>query len=163
MTAIDVVEFEINNERYALDIGLTREIVEMVQITPVPRAPPHIAGIINLRGEITNIINLNSILGLPVGTEEDLEEHKIIVLVPDAAEGSIVGIIVDAVHSVLQVSEKEIEAVTGGLSNEAYVKGIIKIDEKESESMEAEKGKHKRLIIWLDIARLLQDLLASTR
>ena len=64
MTVIDIVEFEINNERYALDIGLTREIVEMIPITPVPRAPPYIAGIINLRGEITNIINLNNILGI---------------------------------------------------------------------------------------------------
>ncbi|MBP5475287.1 MAG: chemotaxis protein CheW, partial [Methanomicrobium sp.] len=65
MTVIDIVEFEIGSERYALDITLTREIVEMVPITPVPRAPAHIAGIINLRGEITNIINLNKILDLP--------------------------------------------------------------------------------------------------
>ncbi|MBN1432688.1 MAG: purine-binding chemotaxis protein CheW [Methanomicrobiaceae archaeon] len=163
MTAIDVVEFEINNEHYALDIGLTREIVEMVQITPVPRAPAHIAGIINLRGEITNIINLNNILGLPEKDGKDIEEHKIIVLVPDAAEGSIVGIIVDAVHSVLQISEKDIEQIDGGLSNEAYVKGIIKIDEKDSENQESDKGERKRLIIWLDISQLLQDLLASTR
>lgn len=46
MTVIDIVEFEIGSERYALDITLTREIVEMVPITPVPRAPAHIAGII---------------------------------------------------------------------------------------------------------------------
>jgi len=163
MTVIDVVEFEINNERYALDIGLTREIVDMVQITPVPRAPPHIAGIINLRGEITNIINLNSILGLNEKIKEDLEEHKIIVLVPEAADGSIVGIIVDAVHSVLQIQDKDIEAVGGGLSNEAYVKGIIKIEDKDSETQEDEKGRQKRLIIWLDIAQLLQDLLASSK
>lgn len=163
MTTIDVVEFEINNERYALDIGLTREIVEMVRITPVPRAPPHIAGIINLRGEITNIINLNNILGLAEKSAEDMEEHKIIVLVPEAAEGSIVGIIVDAVHSVLQISDKDIEEAGGGLSNEAYVKGIIKIEEKDTEIQDSEKEKHKRLIIWLDIAQLLQDLLASSR
>lgn len=162
MTVIDVVEFEINNERYALDIGLTREIVEMVQITPVPRAPPHIAGIINLRGEITNIINLNYILGLPEKDDIEKEEHKIIVLVPDAAEGSIVGIIVDAVHSVLQVSDNEIENISGGLTNEAYVKGVIKID-KDNEGQESTKGDQKRLIIWLDVAQLLQDILASTR
>lgn len=163
MTIIDIVEFEINNERYALDIALTREIVEMVQITPVPRAPPHIVGIINLRGEITNIINLDSILGLPEKDNENIDEHKIIVLVPEAAEGSIVGIIVDAVHSVLQIQEKDVEQVSGGLSDEAYVKGIIKIDDTESEIQDTEKGSQKRLIIWLDIAQLLQDLLASTR
>ena len=127
MSLIDVVEFEICNEHYALDISLTREIVEMVPITPVPRAPPHIAGIINLRGEITNIINLNQILNLKENAER--ETQKIIVLVPDAAEGSNTGIIVDDVHAVLQISEDEIEPMKGSLSSEAYVKGIIKIKE----------------------------------
>jgi len=73
MSLIDVVEFEICNEHYALDISLTREIVEMVPITPVPRAPPHIAGIINLRGEITNIINLNQILNLKENAERETQ------------------------------------------------------------------------------------------
>ena len=163
MTVIDIVEFEINNERYALDIGLTREIVEMVRITPVPRAPPYIAGIINLRGEITNIINLNNILDLPEKSAEDIKEHKIIVLVPEAAEGSIIGIIVDAVHSVLQIPDRDIEKANDSLSGEAYVKGIIKIEEKETENHELDKEKQKRLVIWLDINQLLQDLLASAR
>ncbi len=47
---IDVVEFELGGERYALDINLAREIVEMIPITPIPRAPPFISGVINLRG-----------------------------------------------------------------------------------------------------------------
>ena len=104
MTVIDIVEFEIGSERYALDITLTREIVEMVPITPVPRAPAHIAGIINLRGEITNIINLNKILDLPETSNKNREDQKIIVLVPEAAEGSNTGIIVDDVHAALQIN-----------------------------------------------------------
>ncbi|MDD3406627.1 MAG: chemotaxis protein CheW [Methanomicrobium sp.] len=157
MSVIDVVEFEIGNERYALDINLTREIVEMVPITPVPRAPLHIAGIINLRGEITNIINLNKILDLP--EKEDREEQKIIVLVPEAADGSNTGIIVDDVHAVLQITDTEIEDMKGPLSTEAYVKGIIKIGDRES----SEGGEKKRLIVWLDVGQIFQDILASTK
>ncbi|MBP2133419.1 purine-binding chemotaxis protein CheW [Methanomicrobium sp. W14] len=157
MAVIDVVEFEICNERYALDISLTREIVEMVPITPVPRAPEHIAGIINLRGEITNIINLNKILGLPEKAQR--EDQKIIVLVPEAAEGSNTGIIVDDVHAVLQISEEEIEDMKGPLSSEAYVKGIIKIGDKEA----SESGDKKRLIVWLDVGKVLSDILALTK
>ena len=157
MAVIDVVEFDINNERYALDITLTREIVEMVPITPVPRAQAHIAGIINLRGEITNIINLNQILGLP--DKADRKDQKIIVLVPDAAEGSNTGIIVDEVHAVLQISENEIESIKGPLSGEAYVKGIIKIGDKEA----SESADEKRLIVWIDVGQILQDILASTK
>ncbi|MDD3976729.1 chemotaxis protein CheW [Methanomicrobium antiquum] len=155
MSLIDVVEFEICNEHYALDISLTREIVEMVPITPVPRAPPHIAGIINLRGEITNIINLNQILNLKENAER--ETQKIIVLVPDAAEGSNTGIIVDDVHAVLQISEDEIEPMKGSLSSEAYVKGIIKIKEM------ADGEEKKKLILWLDVGKVLTDMLAAAK
>jgi len=53
---VDIVEFVLGGERYALDIQLAREIVEMIPITPIPRAPSYISGVINLRGEITNIL-----------------------------------------------------------------------------------------------------------
>ena len=55
----------------------------MIPITPIPRSPAYISGVINLRGEITNIMNLNTLLGLP--GEKARENQKIIVLVPDAA------------------------------------------------------------------------------
>jgi purine-binding chemotaxis protein CheW len=121
----DVVQFEIGGVQYALDINIAREIVEMMPITPVPRAPEHIAGIINLRGEITNILNLNYLMGLPPGKE--VENRKIIVLVSEAANGSNVGLIVDDVQSVLQVAEEDIDQMDEAMSREAYVKGIIKI------------------------------------
>ncbi|ADN36377.1 CheW protein [Methanolacinia petrolearia DSM 11571] len=145
----DIVQFEIGGVQYALDINIAREIVEMMPITPVPRAPEHIAGIINLRGEITNILNLNYLMGLPAG--EEVENRKIIVLVPEAADGSNVGLIVDDVQSVLQVSEEDIDQMDEAMSREAYVKGIIKIGKDSSEN--------KDLIIWIDIAKILADTL----
>jgi purine-binding chemotaxis protein CheW len=151
-STIDVVEFELGGERYALDIQLAREIVEMIQITPIPRAPPFISGVINLRGEITNIMNLNTLLGLP--NQEIRDNQKIIVLVPDAASGSNVGIIVDDVISVLQVVEADIEHMGEGLGSEfsSFVKGIIKLKREESEK------KDKDLIIWIDMQKVLQDV-----
>ena len=145
----DVVQFGIGGVQYALDINIAREIVEMMPITPVPRAPEHIAGIINLRGEITNILNLNYLMGLPPGSE--VENRKIIVLVPEAANGSNVGLIVDDVQSVLQVSEEDIDQMDEAMSREAYVKGIIKIGKEDSEN--------KNLVIWIDIAKILSDTL----
>ena len=148
----DIVQFEISGVQYALDINIAREIVEMMPITPVPRAPEHIAGIINLRGEITNILNLNYLMGLPPG--EEVENRKIIVLVPEAANGSNVGLIVDDVQSVLQVSEEDIDQMDEAMSREAYVKGIIKIGKDSSEN--------KDLIIWIDIAKILADTLKES-
>jgi purine-binding chemotaxis protein CheW len=149
---IDVVEFELGGERYALDIQLAREIVEMIPITPIPRSPSYISGVINLRGEITNIMNLNTLLGLP--NQEIRDNQKIIVLVPDAAGGSNVGVIVDDVSSVLQVAESDIDHMGEGFSSEfsSFVKGIIKI---KSDDMDK---KHKSLIIWIDMLKILKDL-----
>lgn len=151
-STVDVVEFVLGGERYALDIQLAREIVEMIQITPIPRAPPYISGVINLRGEITNIMNLNKLLGLP--HQEIRDNQKIVVLVPEAAGGSNVGIIVDDVISVLQVAQTDIEHLGEGLSSEvsSFVKGIIKMKGDESDK------KNTGLIIWIDMQKVLEEL-----
>jgi purine-binding chemotaxis protein CheW len=149
---VDIVEFELSGERYALDIQLAREIVEMIPITPIPRSPAYISGVINLRGEITNIMNLNTLLGLP--SQEIRDNQKIIVLVPDAAGGNNVGIIVDDVSSVLQISESDVDHMGEGFSSEfsSFVKGIIKIKSDDTEK------KKKGLIIWIDMLKVLKDL-----
>ncbi|NLM30170.1 MAG: purine-binding chemotaxis protein CheW [Methanomicrobiales archaeon] len=149
--SIDVVEFQLGKEHYALDIQIAREIVEMMPITPLPRAPRYLAGIINLRGEITNIIDLRDLLGLP-GSDE-AEGQKIVVLMPDTTGGSNIGIIVDDVHSVIQVRDTDIERINEGITSSisSYVKGIIKIGREGSE-------KTKTLIIWLDVQKVINDL-----
>ena len=154
MANLDVVQFQIGGTNYALDIHLAREIVEMMPITPVPRAPPHIAGIINLRGEITNILNLNHLLGLNSGNV-DAESRKIIVLVPETAGNSNIGMIVDDVKSVLQVDEAKIDQMDASMSKEAYVKGIIKVKDAES------NREDENLVIWIDIAKILNNTLDS--
>jgi len=158
MATVDVVEFELGGERYALDIQLAREIVEMMPITPIPRAPPFISGVINLRGEITNIINLNTLLGL--SDREIRDNQKIIVLVPEAAGGSNIGIIVDDVSSVTQVSEADVESMGEGFASEfsSFVKGIIKVRSDDAEKTEKSEKKSKGLIIWIDMQKVLKDL-----
>lgn len=150
--SIDVVEFQLGEEHYALDIQIAREIVEMMPITPLPRAPEYLSGIINLRGEITNIIDLQNFLGLP--GSEGTESKKIVVLMPDATGGSNIGIIVDDVHSVIQVREEDVERIGDGVvasSISGYVKGIIKIRDEDDR-------KARNLIIWLDVQRVISDL-----
>ncbi len=151
-TTIDIVEFELGGERYALDIQLAREIVEMIPITPIPRAPPYISGVINLRGEITNIMNLNTLLDLP--DQEIRSNQKIIVLVPEAAGGSNVGIIVDDVSSVIQVPESDVDKIGQGFASDfsSFVKGIIKM--KSEDQAETKKN----LIIWIDMEKVIKDL-----
>ena len=149
---VEVVEFILGGEHYALDIHLAREIVEMLQITPIPRAPDYISGVINLRGEITNIMNLNTMLGLV--NQEARDNQKIIVLVPEAVSGSNIGIIVDDVIGVLQVAESDVEHLGDGLASEVsgFVKGIIKLQRDDADK------KNTQLIIWLDLQKVLEEV-----
>jgi purine-binding chemotaxis protein CheW len=149
---VEVVEFILGGEHYALDIHLAREIVEMLQITPIPRAPHYISGVINLRGEITNIMNLNTMLGLV--NQEARDNQKIIVLVPEAVSGSNIGIIVDDVIGVLQVAESDVEHLGEGLASEVsgFVKGIIKLQRDDADK------KNTQLIIWLDLQKVLEEV-----
>jgi len=151
-STVEIVEFVLGGEKYALDIQLAREIVEMIPITPIPRSPPYISGVINLRGEITNIMNLNTLLGLP--GQDIRPNQKIIVLVPEAAAGSNVGIIVDDVLGVMQVAQEDIEHLGEGLASEVsgFVKGIIK------QKSEAAEKTSTGLIIWIDMQKMLENV-----
>jgi purine-binding chemotaxis protein CheW len=149
MAVIDLVVFEMNNTLYALDITLAREIVEMMEITPIPRSPAHIAGIINLRGEITKVINLSSLLEIPENPIE--ESRKIIILTSEESGSAKMGIIVDEVKSVIQVDEDTIDKMDNAISKEAYIKGIIK------QKSDSEKEDTK-LIIWIDLTKILDEL-----
>ncbi len=162
--AVDILEFTLGGESYAMDIQIAREIVEMLPITPIPRAPGHVTGLLNLRGEITTIINIHHLLGIQ--SAKNREEQNIMVLVPDAFENTSVGMIVDEVHSVLTIDEKNIDTnvrgVDSGLSD--YVHGIIKLSEGDSGTTESEENvqeSEKRLIIWIDVRKILMETIES--
>ena len=152
---IEVVEFSLGGKRYALDIQLVREIVVMMPITPIPRAPEFLSGVLNLRGEITYIINLNRILS--VEDPEIRKDQKIIVFVPGAAKKNNVGIIVDNVSSVFQVPETDIEIMQDNASsqNSGYVKGIIKLKSDDNEK------KSKGLLIWIDMEKIFKGMVGE--
>jgi purine-binding chemotaxis protein CheW len=152
---IEVVEFTLGGKRYALDIQLVREIVVMMPITPIPRAPEFISGVLNLRGEITYIINLNKLLD--VDAPEIRKDQKIIVFVPGAAKKNNVGIIVDNVSSVFQVPPADIETMQENTSSEisGFVKGIIKLKSDDHEK------KSKGLLIWIDMEKIFKGMVGE--
>jgi len=148
----EVLEFSLGAENYALDINIVREIVEMMPITIIPRAPVHITGVINLRGEIVNIVNLNTFLKIPA--RPITKDQKIIVLMPEAAGGNNVGMIVDNVSSVTEISASQVDCMTDSIAGNdtKYIKGIITQDQ------ETKEGGRKTLVIWLDIHKMFKDI-----
>lgn len=115
--------FSLGQEDYAISILKVQEIIGMMDVTMVPRMPPCVRGVINLRGKIVPVIDLRTKFEMP--RVERTEETCIIVV--DGLAGEM-GIIVDRVSEVLDIAAREIEPppVFGALVNTDYLLGIGK-------------------------------------
>lgn len=94
-TLLEIVEFDLAGERYAIELKRVREVCALQNLTPVPCAPAFVLGIINLRGEIRVVISLKEFFGLACSDLTDL--NKIIMIGDDRTE---VGLLADAVRGV---------------------------------------------------------------
>ncbi|MFE8070319.1 chemotaxis protein CheW [Marinobacteraceae bacterium S3BR75-40.1] len=100
--------FRTREERFALPIGLVREIIEYGTLTPVPMMPEFIRGVINLRGHVVPVIDLASRFGMGV-TEPGKRTCIIIMEVEEGDTTLILGLVVDAVDSVFDLDPGDIE------------------------------------------------------
>lgn len=153
--SFQVVEFLLGQDHFAVDLFDVKEVVEYTRITKLPNSPSYIKGIIDLRGEITTIIDLKKQLAITGSAVQKEEESRIIVL-DDTLTRSKVGIMVDDVLTVSTYSSSHIDETATAGEEGSHILGIIKkkIREKDRESTQ--------LIIWLDIQRLLQDIETGT-
>ncbi len=115
--------FFLDDEEYALDILKVHEIIGMMPITPVPRTPDFVRGVLNLRGKVIPVIDLRAKFGMEV--IDSTEETCIIVV---QIEETQMGIVVDKVSEVLEIAETDIDATSafGGNVNTDYILGIGK-------------------------------------
>lgn len=122
-----LVVFKLGQEEYAVDIQYVQEIIRLLHITRVPKAPYFIEGVVNLRGNIIPVVNLRKRFGVPqVPTDENT---KIVILKVDGIEA---GIIVDGVSEVLRLPETAVEPppkVTENI-NQDYLEGIGKLEDR---------------------------------
>jgi purine-binding chemotaxis protein CheW len=150
--SIQVVEFLLGNEHFAIDLFDVKEVVEYTTITKLPNVPSYYRGIIDLRGEITTIIDLKERLNIQEQSKAAIDSSRIIVL-DDNLASSKTGILVDDVSSVSMFEANQIDYTSASVSKEdTAIIGIIKrktrVKEKEI----------NELIIWIDIRQLLSDV-----
>ena len=102
------LSFVLGSEEYGLEILKVQEINGMMDVTRVPRTPEYVRGVINLRGRVIPVVNLRRMFGMePV---DDDEKTCIIVVQVARADSQItMGIIVDEVSEVLNISADQIE------------------------------------------------------
>ena len=91
----------LDDDPYALPIERVREIVRLRPITPVPRMPEAVLGVISLRGEIVQVLDLRRRLGLPPAEQESSRQRRRIVVL-NGEDGQLAGLLVDRVSEVLR-------------------------------------------------------------
>jgi purine-binding chemotaxis protein CheW len=139
--------FQLANEEFGIKVLKVREIMGIQEITAVPQTPAHIKGVINLRGKVVPVIDLRLKFGLPAA---DYTQRTCIIVTQVQGEAGAVhmGIVVDGVSEVLNLTASEIEDTPdfGEDVGSGYLLGMAK-----------SKGKVK---ILLDIDKVLssQDL-----
>ncbi len=99
----------IDGAPYAVPVENVREIVRVRPITPIPRVVREVRGVISLRGEIIQVIDLRLRLGL--ASAAAVKANRIVVVQVD--EGRVAGVLVDDVREVLRVSESAIGSAEG--------------------------------------------------
>jgi purine-binding chemotaxis protein CheW len=136
--------FCLGKEEYGVDILAVREIIGVIDVTPLPQTPDYVNGIINLRGRIIPVLDLRTRFRLP--TVEHTAHTCIIVLEVgdgDTDERYQMGVIVDTVSEVLDIPDDAIEPAPdfGCSVHTDFVKGVGKVKD--------------RVIILLDIEKVL--------
>lgn len=119
--AVEVVEFQLAHERYAVESRYVREVRPLENLTPLPCTPAFVLGIVNLRGEIMSVIDIKRFFDLPQNGLTDLD--KIIVL---RSESMQFGILVDKILGARRIPVTEIQRSLPTLTGirEKYLRGV---------------------------------------
>ncbi len=122
--------FNLADEEYGIGILKVKEIIGMMPITSVPRAPAFVKGVINLRGKVIPVMDLRLRFEMP---EIRYSERTCIVVVEiDGQAGTVLmGIVVDSVSEVLNIKVDQIESTSSigtGLDTK-YLLGMAKMDD----------------------------------
>ncbi len=136
--SVQLILISIGSAFYAIDIMKIVEIVKYMPVTPVPKAPEFMEGVIDLRGDIIPVIDMRKRFEIPAGTAQNKTRIVIIKVIDKVA-----GLIVDGVREVLRVPAEKV------LPPPRIVQGI------ESEYLSSVVSDRGRIILVLNLDRIL--------
>jgi len=142
--------FQLQERGYGIPILTVNEIIGIMDITPIPKAPSFIKGIINLRGKIIPVMDLRLKFGMP---EKEYDEQTCIIIVNVTFENVVkqIGVVVDIVSEVVDIPATEIEPPPkyGTQREEDFLNGIGKVKDKVVMLLDIEKVIYSEEIIKL--------------
>jgi len=134
--------FLLDEREYGLELFKIQEIRGYVPVTPIPNVPPHVRGVMNLRGTVLPVVDLRMKFRLP-----PIEYNKFTVIVIAMVGEKMVGLLVDAVSDVLQVTQEAMRAAPdfGSAVDTRFIDGVFQTRE--------------HLAVALNLEKLLSDIL----
>ena len=145
-----VVAFSLGREEYAVPIGEVREVVRTPDITPVPGGQAFIVGVMNLRGKIVPVLDLERLFGLDRDTGVTALAY---VMVTEDAKGGLFGVRVDEVSEVLKITDEAVKpapAMVHQRISADYVEGVI-IQPGKTE------GDPERMLLFLNLQKIVTE------
>lgn len=126
-----LLTFSLGSEGYGVSILKVKEIIGMMDITPVPKTPDFIKGVINLRGRIIPVMDLRTKFGME---EQEYNERTCIIVAEVLIKGvqKLLGVVVDMVSEVVTITDEQIEPPPeyGSFNEHSSILGIGKIKDR---------------------------------
>ena len=122
MPSLRLVPFFLDDHCYALYLDVVERVIPAVAITPLPKAPEIVLGLINIKGKIIPALNIRRRFRLP-DRETELADHFIIA----NTSKRLVALPANSVSGVIQISDVEITEATDILPELEYVAGVVKL------------------------------------
>lgn len=133
--------FRIDTETFAVEVFRVREVLDMIDITKVPNAPPFMCGMINVRGNVVPVMDMRLKFGMDA-VQTTVDTRIIVMEVTDSDEESIiVGALADGVHEVTELEQSAVESAPkiGTQWNTEFIHGIGKREDEFIVILNADK------------------------
>ncbi len=151
---VQVVEFILGTQLFAIELADTKEVINQTDITSLPEAPSFIKGIINLSGNVTTILDLKSLLHISGEAEQG---HKKRVIVLDSQISSkVIGILVDDVLSVSTYKTSDVDRDDSSADHAKNRLGVIR--KKIHETGDKDRSE---LVILVNIEAVIKKIEAN--
>ena len=118
----EFVVFSLDEQRYALHLSVVKTTVRAVEVTPLPKAPDIVVGVINVKGQIIPVVNVRQRFDLPE-REMELSDRLIIAI----TSRRTVALLADAVMGVVELGAQQVVATEEVLPGVEYVEGVLKL------------------------------------
>lgn len=129
--AVQYLTFKLDGESFATEISKVREVLEYTQVTPVPKSPEFMQGVINLRGSVVPVMDMRLQFGMPA-IDPTVDSCIVIIEVNIEGTSTVLGALADSVQEVLDLKPEQLEAAPsfGSRIDNSFVQHMAKVGDK---------------------------------